>query len=434
MSNAELRAQFRQASQNLTLQPLETPEALAKFKVTYDRRKLVELECTVDECLPTDDKIIFTGHRGCGKSTLLREFASIVKERYFVVFFSIADTIEMSDVNHINILFSTAVQMMSAAQEQGIEIPNSIAQTFYQWFGKRTQTWTDSLQAEISSGFDFWGFLKGKLKVDSQVREVLSREVQKNFNDLIDRLNDIAAVIEANDPKQRDILVIIDDLAKLDLEIVGKIYRDNVKALFQPKFRVLFTIPIAATRDIPLRDAMSSECKAIVQMSVYKLYGKGKNGDAEAAPDAKTLEVFGQILEKRIPAAIREPGILDEIILTSGGVLRDLIRIASQCCSECSIQLRLEPDRDDVRIDRAVLAVATDAIRKEYAAPLGKPDYELLRIVYRDYAANYDDGADERFLKLLHGLYVLEYENGDLWYNTHPLVAELLDRGGWLLV
>jgi nucleoside-triphosphatase THEP1 len=404
-SNTELRNQFREASQNLTLQPLETPEALEKFKVTYDRRKLVELECIVDDCLPTDNKIVFTGHRGCGKSTLLREFATNIKDRYFVVFFSMSETIEMNGVSHINILFSTAVQMMAKAQEQGLKIPKSISKKFYEWFGKRTQTWTDTLQAEIAGGFDFWGFLKGKLKVDSQVREVLSREVQKNFSDLIDRLNEIAVIIQNHDPKHRDILVIIDDLDKLDLEIVGKIYRDNVKALFQPKFRMLFTVPIAATRDIPLRDAMSSECKSIIQMSVYKLYDKGENGNASAKPDAHTLDVFGQILAKRIPEPLREEGIVEGIILKSGGVLRDLIRIAGQCCSECSIRLRLDPQCNDIRINQDVLTEALNAIRKEYAAPLGKPDYELLRMVYRDYAANYNDGADERFLKLLHGLY-----------------------------
>ncbi len=32
------------------------------------------------------------------------------------------------------------------------------------------------------------------------------------------------------------------------------------------------------------------------------------------------------------------------------------------------------------------------------------------------------------FLELLHGLYVLEYANDDLWYDLHPLVTDLLRR------
>jgi hypothetical protein len=32
------------------------------------------------------------------------------------------------------------------------------------------------------------------------------------------------------------------------------------------------------------------------------------------------------------------------------------------------------------------------------------------------------------FLNLLHNLYVLEYENGDIWYDLHPIIIDLLER------
>jgi hypothetical protein len=38
----------------------------------------------------------------------------------------ISDMIEMSDVNHVNILFSIAVQMMSEAETQNLTIKDSI--------------------------------------------------------------------------------------------------------------------------------------------------------------------------------------------------------------------------------------------------------------------------------------------------------------------
>jgi hypothetical protein len=36
--------------------------------------------------------------------------------------------------------------------------------------------------------------------------------------------------------------------------------------------------------------------------------------------------------------------------------------------------------------------------------------------------------TDPEFLVLLHGLYVLEYRNNDLWYDVHPVVQDLLRR------
>jgi hypothetical protein len=38
----------------------------------------------------------------------------------------------------------------------------------------------------------------------------------------------------------------------------------------------------------------------------------------------------------------------------------------------------------------------------------------------------------EAFVEMLHGLIVLEYENGDLWYDLHPIILDLLHRRKFL--
>ena len=80
----------------------------------YGTEILEELDRLVEDCSLDNNKIIFTGHRGSGKSTLLGQFCQNTQNRYFVVFFSISDLIEMSDVNHVNILFAMAVKLMEA--------------------------------------------------------------------------------------------------------------------------------------------------------------------------------------------------------------------------------------------------------------------------------------------------------------------------------
>jgi hypothetical protein len=61
----------------------------------------------------------------------LAEFCRQMDDRYFTVFFSISDLIEMSDVNHINILFAIAVQLMDAAEKQQINIKKTTQESFY---------------------------------------------------------------------------------------------------------------------------------------------------------------------------------------------------------------------------------------------------------------------------------------------------------------
>ncbi|WP_203427687.1 hypothetical protein [Rippkaea orientalis] len=114
--------QFQQAFRNLQLQLLVTPEQIKKFRVEYNQSLIEELEQSILDCNNYCNQLIFAGHRGCGKSTLLKEFAETIENNYFTVFFSISDLIEMSDINHINILFAIAVQIMAKADADNIDI------------------------------------------------------------------------------------------------------------------------------------------------------------------------------------------------------------------------------------------------------------------------------------------------------------------------
>ena len=144
---------FREAGRNLQLDPLVTREALDRLGVEYQTELVDELEQAIEDCVSRDNKLIFTGHRGCGKSTLLAELGFRLKEtnRYFVVMFSIADTIERSAVDHVNILFSIALQLLEASEERGIWLKPGIKKEFYRWLGKHTQTESKAVEAEIEA-------------------------------------------------------------------------------------------------------------------------------------------------------------------------------------------------------------------------------------------------------------------------------------------
>jgi nucleoside-triphosphatase THEP1 len=197
-----------------------------------------ELIQLVEDSPSGNGKIVFTGHRGCGKSTLLAEFGRQCGDRYFVVFFSISDTIEMSDVNHINILFAIAVRLMVEAEKNQVQIPPATKDAFHKWFATKIRVEEEKISTETSVGFDLFKFISGKLKADAAVRQEIKQEFERKISELIARINEIAAVIR--NATNKDILVIIDDLDKLDLARVNEIYRDNLKALCLPQFQMWF--------------------------------------------------------------------------------------------------------------------------------------------------------------------------------------------------
>jgi nucleoside-triphosphatase THEP1 len=423
----ELFKKFQEAYKNLDLSPLLSATALAEFGIEYQEDTIIELEQLVEDSPIQDSKIIFTGHRGCGKSTLLADFSRRMQENYFVVLFSIADMIEMSDVNHINILFAIALQLMDEADRQNVPVPKSTKEAIEQWFARKTHIQTNQLSTETSAGFNLFKILAGKLKVDATIREEIKQEFIRKTSELVEQINIIASTIKSASGKNP--LVIIDDLDKLDLGLVRDIFQDHIKALFLPHFTIIFTIPISALREMRLKATIETESNdQIVLMPVSKLFAKWELREADAKPKPEVMNQLEKLLIKRIYRDILEAETAEKIILYSGGVLRELIRISNECCRICLRLLRRYPDRTDIKINNQILAEAVNKLRLDFELRLGLAEYEILTTTYKKLMP--EDPKEQKFLDLLHDLYVLEYRNHDLWYDVHPIVTESLQKQG----
>jgi len=418
---------FQKSYQNTDLTPLIQPEQLEKFWVEYESESLEKLITAIDHDASRDAKIIFCGHRGCGKSTLLAKFGRHLSDRYFVAFFSIADTIEMSDVNHINILFATGLNLMLQAEKEQIDIPKTVKDSLYRWFATRTRTEVETpVSAEVSVGFDLWQFLVGKLKTEAFIRNELKQEFERKVSELVGKLNEIAAIIQG--ASQKEVLVIIDDLDKLELAVVRDIFQE-VKALFLPGFSIVYTIPIASLRDIFLSSNLRTEANnRIFVMPVLKLMTKEECRREEPSYLSSSVETLCEILYKRIPKEVLPPDVGKQMVLHSGGVLRELMRIANLCCQICLTQIRNHPEERDIQINSVVLEEVIKELRFDFEMPLGKTAYAILQEVYQNFEP--DDPQQKEFLDLLHGLHVLEYRNDEMWYDIHPIVVDLLRRKG----
>jgi len=418
---------FQKAFRNLQLQPLVKPEEIANFRVPYGDNLIDELEQLVLDCSDYSNQLFFAGHRGCGKSTLLAEFAQEFDDNYLTIFFSISDLIETTAINHINILFAIALQIMAKAEEQNIKIDAKKKEQFFNWFKDKTQIEESKIGAELEAGFDFLGFLKSKLKAEASIREVIETKFSHDFRDLIDTLNLIATEISLACKKQ--IVVIIDDLDKLDLDAIEKIFLKNIKALLQPNFFVIYTLPIATIRDGVLKKHIEDETSnRIFVMPVLKIYRKGESHQENTQPVKVTIDKLQDILRKRIDKTLLEDDILLQISLSSGGVIRELVRIAQKCCSLVLVKLRQKARKqesiDDVRIDAEILQEALDILRNDMTITLSKTDRQILQQTYINYRP--DDPKQQEFLDLLHNIYAIEYKNTESWYDLHPLVIEQL--------
>jgi energy-coupling factor transporter ATP-binding protein EcfA2 len=425
MSAERLRL-FQQAYRDLDLFPLVDPEQIENFRVSYGDRVLARLRSVVPASENTDqqrNKIIFAGPRGCGKSTLLKAFAVEMQKDYVVVFFSVADSIEMSDVTHVNILYTIGVRLLSTASKLKIDIPRDIQASLLRWMDTtRTTTEETTTKAEVGIGAEILG-VGLKLQRERAFREELERKYEKRISELVGKLDRLAGLIQSKINKP--VLVVIDDLDKLDLSVVETIYRDNVKALFSPAFRIVFTMPVSAIRESYIMRTLESESVALVQFPVTKFFTREDCHNPKVEPNARELKLFEDVLQKRFSSGLLAPGIARKIALLSGGVIRELMRLARECCTECMIELDIDSTLTDLQIDDQILKTATGNLRNNFAREMGSQSlYDIAAQVYM--TSKLVEG--EGFTRLLHSLMILEYENGELWYDVHPLVLDLLRR------
>jgi energy-coupling factor transporter ATP-binding protein EcfA2 len=426
--NEALLTVFQKAYQDLDLFPLIESEDIERFRVDYGREVLVRLKQEV-RASTKDQKFVFAGHRGCGKSTLLKRFTVEMQPQHFVVFFSIADLIEPAAVTHRNILYAIALKLLSEATRQQIPVPEDVQESLLGWITTTHKQKTEqTAKSQMGLGIDkLLQLATLNFQKEQSFRDEIEKVYEKRVTDLVGKADRIAAAIETTTKKP--VLVVIDDLDKLDLALVETIYRNNVKALFSPRFRIVFTIPVSAVQEPQVMGALTSEGIVRPQLfPVAKFFPKQDIRNPQAEPITKTLQTFLDVLTKRVSADCIEPDTARQMVLKSGGVMRELVRIARECCTECMVQLELEPELTALKINDEILTQALRNLRNDFARQIGTDLFPVLVQVYQ--TLKNKDMDSNAFVKLLHGLMVLEYQNDDLWYDVHPIVVDLLQREG----
>ncbi|NEO28430.1 MAG: hypothetical protein F6K03_16500 [Kamptonema sp. SIO4C4] len=158
------------------------------------------------------------------------------------------------------------------------------------------------------------------------------------------------------------------------------------------------------------------------------MFDRGESRQTNAVPNPEAKATLAEVINKRISAELIDPEAIDRLIIYSGGILRELIRLSNECCRICLRLIRRNPDDESIKINAEILEQAITKLSLDFDTRIGTADYEILAKTYHNFRP--DDPKEQRFLDLLHGLYVLEYRNGQLWYDVHPIVLGLLKQQG----
>ena len=196
------------------------------------------------------------------------------------------------------------------------------------------------------------------LKFGSRSEESTVLNVRRAPAELIAALDGlIEAVRVALEKKNRRLLIIVEDLDKMNLADAHRVFVDNASLLASPSVNLIYTIPLFTfhSSDAEAIRAAFDETIPFPMMEVVKLDKTLAHG----------YEVIKKIIRRRVSEIILEDSAVDLLIRGTGGVLRNVFEVLILVSSFRNIR-----DRPIIRED---IGNALDKLSLELGTQIGWP-------------------------------------------------------------
>lgn len=364
-----------------------------------------------------NSKYLFTGHRGSGKTTELFRLMNDLKDEYFVVYYSMEKEFAISDIKYTDVLLSIGFQLHNNASNNELEINEEVIDGFTRWIEDVTETKiVDVINGvEVSAGFNayFFKFLS-KIQNESRTRREYRKKIESTTSDLIKLINllieDINEELKIKLNK-KGIIVIIDDLDKTDLATAEEIFYKHSSSITQPNCKIIYTVPISLSYSFHCIQ-MRHNFEKLISLPMVKT--RSKNGIIHT----DGISELQGILSRRIDLDLFDQDALDLLMLSTGGIIRDLLRCTADCCLN-AIDTKAE------KIGVQMVQETINELKSDYQKILTTEDYVKLEYIKQSKSSD----MDQLLMRLLHSLSVLCYEdnqNDEYWYDIHPTISRLL--------
>ena len=399
------------------LEPIHSLELseLADYYVEREHSPLKKIAKMLSVAYP--QKFLLTGHRGNGKSTELAKLEAHLQDEFFIVRYPLRDVLNLFDLQYVDVLLSMAVQLAEKVKAERLSLSKeTLDQLETLWsFGKDIEVQSESgstrggeAKAGVGGALATLMQLGVRIKSEHSTRDIMRQKVQHRVSDLLEGLDTLSREVEKL--TQKRVLCVVEDLDKTDLSKAKDIFYDNGESISAPELAIIYTFPVALSRSSDFTH-ISNYFSATYTLPNFKV--ENKSGKPSAP---------GQIALKTILLNRLEPDLLEDEALTllvtySGGLPRQLIKLARNACIEADVS-----GSQVVQVSHVEAAIAEE--RKDFKRMLSNDQLAQLRAI----KTSRDIDQTETNQELLHTLSVLEYENDEIWYDVNPLVNKLLTK------
>ncbi len=369
---------------------------------------------------------LLLGHRGCGKSTELNRMSEeLEKKGYRVKTITCSMDLDLFNIVYSDLFILMGEALLELADESGCRMDGVLLEEIEHFWAEGVEITTSqeiaaaSLETGVSAEtpgiltkvLKLFAKIKTDLKFNEETRKEYRNKISVRSSEWIAMLSRVSEMITVKLDGKRPI-IIFEDLDKLNPEDAWKVFYQYAAVLSGMPFPVIYTFPIGLSYD--------ARFSAMESYFITKTLPMIKIETIEGQPFQDGIAVIREIVEKRADLKLFEDGVLEELILYTGGSLRDLFHAINAAAKRAERRSSEVIAMEDA--GRALEEIKTSLTRR-----IEKKDYEFLLNIYQGNKELIED--KEMLLRMLQASVVLEY-NGRRWHNVHPLVVRFLKEQG----
>ncbi len=371
---------------------------------------------------------LFTGQRGSGKSTEFRRLRKMLIEDGCEVFL-----LDMRDYMNL----TTSVEISDFLISIMAALSEAVEQRFNKSLHHRgyLERLGDVLTSEIQiSGIDVKG-LKASLKDDPSFKQQLQQGLRGHVARIVKDAHGFAQEVvelvrkETQDPNKKVVLLVdsVEQLRGVGVDGANEVYK-SVENLFSghanslqiPMLHIIYTIPPYLT---PLVPGLGRQLGCNLGCTLPCIHVQKKDNQTDSAG----LAIMREFIKRRCPTTpwqtIFSEAQLDKLAQASGGDLRDFFRLIRDSLVKASSK-----NRGECPIPDSVIEQTLNHSRREML-PIAEDDKQwLIKIADSKEAELQSIDELPSLARFFDTKLVLNYRNGDDWYDVHPLLREEIRR------
>ncbi|MDO9017334.1 MAG: hypothetical protein Q8S73_22215 [Deltaproteobacteria bacterium] len=369
-------------------------------------------------------QVAFLSHRGAGKTTELNRICEDLSHHFFAYYFEANVQLDPRHVTTEDLLLALVMGLEDHFAAAEMQLSPELIKQVHDWFSDVTKQtdWGKKLSGEMGSQVGIGGGvpfiatlkteLKGLIRTESeyrtQVREAF-RKYPTTLLAVVNKVLDAARLALQTEGRDRELLVVIDNLDRYDPRVVDELLIKGGAMLKELHCHMIVTPPISLHYK-PVGEPIASHFQAEV-MNTIRLRDPEQPYDQFNSGPGRGLLLEALSRRMDLDRLMPDPRARDRIVSASGGAIRDLLRLVRE-------SIHLAPG---AVLDRPTIDAAARRLRVDMRDRINANGWaETLAIIAKTKQIHSSPACMDVLFQRL----ALKY-NGDGWYDVHPLVSEI---------